>query len=243
MASMIQNLSSLVILTRVVIASCALLCMFTQVAHSACTTPLVKSVLTRHGGLEELSRARTLHWSGTAIIHGDRGDIAIRVRTRLEPFVSARSESWLRDEDASKARVMILEREGGLLERAGVQSRMPQTLYQHERAQFAIYGLMLLAPLCDPDVTVIEDEINRSIVVTHPRAPTTTLFFDTGGHLIRARNSVPAPDGKAHVDQEFRFASESMPGRIHWPRTVHIEQNGKPYFDLTLERFEAVAQP
>lgn len=210
--------------------------------QAACTTPFVKSVLARHGGLSTLERVRTLRWHGTAVIHSDQGAIEIAVSTSVKPFVSARSESWLRREDPSRARVMILEQERGWLERGGTRSPMPPMMFAHERAQFAIYALMLLVPLCDPESQLIEDAAARSIVVSHPRAPTTTLFFDAAGYLTAARNSVPGVEAGAQIEQTFRFSAERVPASIAWPRKLHIEQNGKPYFDLSFDRFETIIE-
>ena len=40
------------------------------------------------------------------------------------------------------------------------------------------------------------------------------------------------------IEQAFTFASESMPGEIHWPRSLQTTQDGKPYFELTFAQFE-----
>lgn len=222
-------------------ASYALLCGW-PCAQAACETSFVKSVLAQHGGADVLAQISELRWTGHAVIHGERAPFEIRVRTTVVPFMSAHSESWLRTEDASNSRVMIIERERGWLERNGKRTPMPAAMFEHERAQFAIYGLMLLAPICDQATKVDEDTNARSIVVSHPHAPTTTLFFDRVGRLFRARNSVPSAEGGGLIEQEFRFSDERVPGPIHWPRTIRIRQNGKPYFDLTFEEFEAVTQ-
>jgi hypothetical protein len=70
-----------------------------------------------------------------------------------------------------------------------------------------------------------------------PPAPPTHLFFDPDGRLAEARNLVPDPAGGAAIAQHFIFSAETMPGPIAWPRRLTIEQNGAPFFELTLSRF------
>jgi hypothetical protein len=139
---------------------------------------------------------------------------------------------------------MVITADSGWSERDGRGEPLPAALAAHERAQFALYGLMLLAPLDRgrarlqrfPDAGGL-----RALQAAHPRAPVTMLFFDADDRLAEAANIVPAPDGGAPVPQRFTFSRETMPGPVRWPRRLSIEQSGRPYFELTLTRFEAVS--
>ncbi|HEY0626008.1 MAG TPA: hypothetical protein VGD10_04670 [Allosphingosinicella sp.] len=137
---------------------------------------------------------------------------------------------------------MLITPAGGWGTRGGKTNPLPTPMVEHERAQFATYGVMLLAPLLAPGVKLrrIADANGlKGILVEHPRAQPTELFFDGDDELVEARNSVPDPEGGAPLPQRFRFSRERMPGPVRWPRRLTLEQKGKPYFDLTLTRFEA----
>ena len=64
--------------------------------------------------------------------------------------MSARSDSWLLSDGPTKTRSLIIEPEGGWIERDGAQTPMPPAILRHERAQYALYGLMRLVSLSDP---------------------------------------------------------------------------------------------
>jgi hypothetical protein len=143
-------------------------------------------------------------------------------------------------------RIMLITRDGGWTQSDGNWTAMPAPAVAHERAQLAIYGLMLLAPLRDPATSVsrLPDRAGlRGLAVTHRDAPPTELWFDSAALLREARNIVPDPAGRAPVAQLFRFSAQSVPNYPKWPRRFSLEQNGKPCFDLAFTRFRAVAGP
>jgi len=205
---------------------------------AACDAPLLAAAIEHAGGRQALSAVRTLHWTGNAkVFQGDKV-IEIGVSTTVEPFRAARSVTWLQSEGSSKSRTMIIEGDQGWLERDGQKSAMPDRMLEHERAQYALYGLMLLASLCDPEATVAVDEPHRAVVVSRPPAPPTTLFFDDTGRLVRAHNRVPDPGGAAEIEQDILFEGEIAGGGVHWPRRLSIRQDGKAYFELTFLTFD-----
>lgn len=201
---------------------------------------LLRRAIERAGGREALARASELRWEGQATIFQPRGNIEICVRTRVRPLRSARSDTWLLSQGPGSLRSLIIEEEGGWSEINGTRRPLPQPQVTHERAQYALYGLMLLTPLEDPAVSLITDAATRSIRIAHPKAPQTTFWFDPDGRLARARNRVPAPDDGAEIDQEIRFDGEITSRGVRWPRVLRIEQGGKPYLELRLSSFEAV---
>jgi len=140
------------------------------------------------------------------------------------------------------ARTMLITPEGGWAERDGRWAALPGPATAHERAQYAIYGLMLIHPLTDRGTTVrplgARDGLG-GLAVAHEGAPPTELWFDAAGRLREARNQVPNPQGGAPVGQVFRFSAEPVSTDPRWPRRFAIEQDGRPYFELAFTRFAA----
>jgi hypothetical protein len=215
---------------------------FSPAAASPETDPL-RRAMRRAGGRKALERVRMLRWEGDATVHAGGRDLAITVSTAVVPFVWARSESWPTAQGREAARTMLITPDGGWAERGGRSEPLPPALVEHERAQFAIYGLMLLAPLLRPPARLTrlpdQDGLARLRAERSP-APPTELWFDSSARLAEARNRVPAPEGGATIPQRFVFSRETMPGPVRWPRELRIEQDGRPYFELRLKRFEAV---
>jgi len=205
---------------------------------------LLRRAIRRAGGRKVLRRVRLLSWDGEAtVFDGDRR-IELGVSTIVAPFASARSTSWLLSQGKASARTMIISDTGGRVERNGRIEELPARLVAHERAQFAMYGLMLLAPLEGGGASIRQVDIPSSrfdiLRVSHKQAPLTRLFFESDGRLAEAVDTVPHPETGRPVRQRFVFSEQQMPGPVHWPRTIRIEQEGKLYFELRLTRFEAV---
>ena len=212
--------------------------------EAAAADKLLRRAIRRAGGYKLLSRVRLLTWEGEAtVFDGDRR-IELGISTLVAPFVSARSTSWLLSQGKASARTMIISETGGRMERDGRSEELPRRLVTHERAQFAMYGLMLLAPLDRGGASIRQPHVPSSgfdiLRVSHKLAPLTRLFFESDGRLAEAVNTVPQPVTGRPVRQRFIFSAEQMPGPVRWPRTIRIEQEGKPYFELRLARFEAV---
>ncbi len=209
----------------------------------ACGSPLLNQAMARMGGAERLKAVRALRWTGRARIFTTERTVAVGVSTMVRPFEAARSDTWLADEGPASTRSLIVEGAQGFTERSGQKQPMPAAMLAHERQQYALYGLMLLAPLCGPGVeTWLAAEADGSgrLEIAHPGAPRTTLVFDPGARLIGAENRVVSPDdGVTEVAQDFAFSGEIEGGGVRWPRTMAIRQNGAPYFELVLETFAA----
>lgn len=211
----------------------------------ACGSPLLNQAMARMGGAERLKAVRALRWTGRARIFTPDRTLAIGVSTTVRPFAAARSDTWLADEGPASTRSLIIEGGQGFIERAGAKQPMPAAMLAHERQQYALYGLMLLAPLCAPGVdTWLAAEADGSgrLEIAHPAAPRTTLVFDPGARLVGAENRVVSPDdGVTEIAQAFAFSGEIEGGGVRWPRTLAIRQNGAPYFELSLDSFAAEA--
>ena len=195
----------------------------------------------RAGGSAALRQARALKWKGEATIHAGQRRIDIGVSTHVIPFVSARSDSWLLSDGPAKTRSLIVEPQGGWIERDGKRTPMPDAMLQHERAQYAIYGLMLLVPLSDPGASGVAGPAPNTLLARHPGAPDTTFGLDPDGRLAWASNSVRRPEGEGSVEQRFEFSGSMRDRGVRWPARIEIAQDRLPYFDLRLSHFEISA--
>jgi hypothetical protein len=203
---------------------------------------LLDRAIRRAGGGRALARARVLRWQGDAALHVGGRDLALGVSTVVVPFEWARSTSWIQADGPGKARTMVITPTGGWSERGGAAQALPEAIVAHERAQFAAYGLMLLAPLARGGARIEAAPAQGGLAalrVAHPRAPAATLLFEAGGRLAELHDEVPDPEGGPPVPQRFLFSRETMPGPVRWPRRITLLQRGAPYFQLTLSRFEA----
>ena len=204
---------------------------------------LLRRAMRRAGGRAVLDKVRLLSWEGEAEVHAGGRDVRIGVSTIVVPFVAARGASWPLAAGPSATRTLVIDETGGRVERQGSFQVLSDALVAHERAQFAIYGLMLLAPLADGRAGLRRLGTKRGmevLQVSHPRAPRTRLYFEPDGRLAEATNEVPDPENGRPVPQRFIFSEEQMRGPVRWPRTLTIEQRGRPYFEMTLKRFEAM---
>lgn len=176
------------------------------------------------------------------MVHAGGRDIAIQLETEVIPFISAHSRSWPTAQGTAQARTMIITADGGWVERDGTRSSLPAPMVANERAQYALYGLMLLVPLMAPGAArPLPREGGLAVIeANRPPAPPTRLYFEADGRLAEARNSVPNAEGGPALEQRFVFSREAMPGPVRWPRRLEIHQNGALFFELTLSRFEAV---
>lgn len=202
---------------------------------------LLARAISQAGGYSALHRVRKLAWTGRATIFASQGQpIAIGVRTEVWPFAFARSDSWLLSDGPAKTNTLIIEPSQAWVIRAGREKQaMPIAMAAHERAQYALYGLMLLAPLHDRDASAKPGTRRNTLNVHHAGAPPTVFGFNDQGKLVWATNEVPSPEGGAVIEQRFTFDGEIKSGKVRWPQRIQIEQGGSPYFDLELDTFSA----
>jgi hypothetical protein len=202
---------------------------------------LLRNALAAAGGREVLARVTALRWTGVAQVFADERVINIGASTRVVPFTLARSDTWLLSDGPVRQRSLIIESDGAWTERGGVRESLPAGFAEHERQQYAIYALMLLVPLLSPRARVAAaasmDGLD-CLSAEHPGAPATKLCFDPAGRLAKAYNSVIAPDGKGQIEQRFTFTGEITARGVRWPRSIKIDQSGKPYFQMTLTTFD-----
>ena len=114
-------------------------------AHAPSTLPadaLLQQAIVAAGGEAALSRAQVLAWTGEAVVMADGQRIELGVETRVEPFIRARSDTWLRKPGRSTLRSLEIDGDQGWMTRGGQRTAMPIAMQRHERSQYAVYGLM-----------------------------------------------------------------------------------------------------
>lgn len=189
---------------------------------------LLDRVTAAAGGRALLSRVKALNWTGMARVDAGGKPLEISVKTRVEPFIRARSDTFLFGQPET-ARSLIIEPEGGFVEKAGVRTPLPARQAEHERQQYGVYGYLLLVFAS----TRLE---NGRIVAERSGLPPIS-FLTEGDYLAGADYAVASPDSDATLNQRFLFEGEMPDKGVHWPQTITILQNDKPYFILDLDSF------
>lgn len=170
---------------------------------------------------------RALAWTGRAEVATGKAPLQLDVDTRVEPFVRARSRSWLRGRPET-ARTMVIEPEGGSVERGGTRTALPPAQTVHERQQFGLYGYMLRAS--DDLAKEARDHSYREAGF-----PPIDFHFASAG-LGAADYTIDGPEG-GKIAQRILFEGLVTDQGIRWPRSLTIVQDGKPWFKLVLDRF------
>jgi hypothetical protein len=180
-------------------------------------------------------RLRTLSWTGTAKVFPERQAIELGISTVVEPFKSARTDSWLLAKGRSTLRSIIVEPTGGWMEIGGRRQEMPAAMLAQERQQYGIYGQIQLAMLAHQRsgrrTIRIGGDGNHSV---------DTEFKFERGHLSAARNSVTGSEQPGtRIEQRFRFSGEVRSNGLVWPRHLEIDRGGARYFVLDIATFSA----
>lgn len=199
------------------------------------------------GGEAALAQVKEIEWTGTATINTGGKTTVVEVATVVRPASSwARSTSWLAADGPKKART--LQAEQGKAWRVDRVTWTPLLEAQavHENQQFALYSLMLLAPLKDPAAKVAEQPVGadgtRAIKATLSNGLGGELEFDATGKLARAGLVVRDPEGDGpDIVETVTFSGEVVSNGVKWPKRISIAQGGAPYFDLEIATFEANA--
>ena len=189
---------------------------------------LLARALRAAGGRERLARVKALHWTGNAQVMLPDRTLRLEVETRVEPFVRARSRSWLLGKPET-ARTLIIEPDGGFVEREGARTPLPPRQTLHERQQFGLYGYMLLA------LAPTRAE-GQGLAAERPGLPPIRFLLE-GDYLSAADYIVASPDSDGTLAQRILLEGEMPDKGIHWPHTITILHDDKPYFILDLETF------
>jgi len=87
---------------------------------------LLDDAIAAAGGNDALTKARHLRWTGEADVHAGGRDIALAVRSDIEPLGKVRSETWLRETGPSTLRVLEMDGRNGWTKATASASRCPK---------------------------------------------------------------------------------------------------------------------
>lgn len=200
-------------------------------AHAQAADDTVEHAIKARGGRELLARVKALSWTGTAHISGGVRMIDLTLRSHVEPFSNARTDSWLTT-DTSSLRSMLLTPQGGYVQRGDATAPLPTPQALHERQQYAIYGYLLLV---QPGVTLTSDA--GRITASRQGLPPIRLTLDSDGMIDAADYVAAAPDGTGTIAEHIRFEGKLTDKGVNWWQRMIMLQNGMPYMTLTLESF------
>lgn len=179
------------------------------------------------GGSDLLARVRAIGWTGTARVIAGGRTLELGVETRVEPFVRARSETWLVEEGRVEKRTMMIEGDNGFLVFKGRQVSMPPMQAAYERQQFGIYGHMLLA-----GIAIARGNIIASAKAGYPEA---LLALGRDGMPAAAAYVVDSPDSGTTIRERFTFSGSVTDQGVRWPQRITTTQYGKPIFALAID--------
>lgn len=173
-----------------------------------------------------------MSWRGRATVVAGERLLDLTVQTRIEPFARARSTSWITRDGEASARTLVIEPETGWLERGGRREALPDALIRHERQQYGVYGYLLgLAPSHD------SAEVRRA---AYPGFPPISMTRAGDGRITRADYVVDPVEGTRRIHETFGFSGTCRSRGVRWFRTMTIDQDGKRFFTLAIDRFEAI---
>ncbi|MGJ3629857.1 hypothetical protein AB5I41_29090 [Sphingomonas sp. MMS24-JH45] len=146
------------------------------------------------GGRALIDRVRALAWTGEAEVTLPDRTLVLRVETRIEPFVRARSTSWVKAQGRATARTLVVEPDDGFLLRGGARSPLPAAMVAHERAQYGLYGHLLLKGSLRAE--------GGAIVSTRAGFPEARLTLGPDGRVVSAAMTVPDAEDAAGTIRE-----------------------------------------
>lgn len=189
---------------------------------------LLARALKAAGGRDRLARVKALSWAGHARVPTPTTTLELEVETRVEPFLRARSRSWISGRPET-ARTLLIEPEGGFVERGGTRTPLPARQVAHERQQHGLYGYMLLAQA--------PTRVEGDRLVARKAGLPPVRFRMEGDYLVAADYAVTSPDSDATIAQQILLEGEFRDKGVRWPQTITILHDNKPYFELDLTDF------
>ena len=194
------------------------------------------------GGEAALSKVQEVYWTGTAKVTAADKVTDIGVETVVRPFQTARFASWPAADGPKKARTIQVEQGKAWDINKTTWSPMPDAQAKNENQQMGLYSLMLLTPLKSADATVKEQPAgkdgSRAVQVTY-HGQAIEMQFDASGKLVQAAGAVADPKGGADIAQIATFSGEVVSNGVKWPQHIAITQNGAPFYEIDITKFEA----
>lgn len=186
------------------------------------------------GGRALIERVRSIRWAGSAKVYAGGRTIDLGIETYVEPFVRARSDSWLKSDGRSEKRTLMIEGERGFKVVNGVQSALAPAATLNERQQFGVYGYMLMAG------ARWETRPRGALRGSRAGFPAIECRFGKDGRLLSADYLVvPADEAGAGkpIHEYLRFAGTVTDKGVRWPQRLAITQDNHPFFALSIESF------
>lgn len=182
---------------------------------------------------------KALDWTGTAHLKSGDKRLSIDVKTHVEPFVRARSETRLTG--TSDLRTLIIEPEGGWTERDGTRTPLPAAQVEHERQQYAIYGYLADIIIAKGNIAGKGDKV--TLEIQHENDPWFKFKPMEDGSFV-ANYTVAAPDGDGLIDEIITCRDWRTGGALAWPYNIQLEQTSKKtgetsYLALIIDTFTA----
>ncbi len=194
------------------------------------------------GGEAALSKVQELYWTGAAKVTTPDKVIELGDATVVRPFLNARFSSWPTADGPKKARTIQVEQGKAWDVNKTTWTPMPEPQAKNENEQMGLYSFMLLTPLKSADATVSEapaaKDGTRAIKATY-HGQTIELAFDASAKLVRASGTVTDPKGGADIVQVATFSGEVVSNGVKWPQRIAFTQNGAPFFEVEITKFEA----
>ena len=197
------------------------------------------------GGEAALSKVQELYWTGTAKMTAADKVTELGVATIVRPFLNARFSNWPAADGPKKARTIQVEQGKAWDVNKVTWTPMPDPQAKNENQQLGLYSFMLLAPLKSADATVKEQPVGKdgthAIQATY-KGQGIELEFDANAKLVRAGGTVADPKGGPNIVQVATFSGEVVSNGVKWPQHITITQNGAPFFEVEVTKFEALPQ-
>jgi hypothetical protein len=215
----------------------------TSVAPVSAGTGALDAAVAAAGGKAALAKVKELYWTGAAKVTADGKTSNVNVMTVVRPDQHwARTSTWAVGAESKTSHTLQVER--GKAWDVTRQSWQPLPAEQaaHENEQYGLYSMMLLAPLM-ADGAKAEAAGAGMIKATLSTGQTADLIVDATGKLVGAKMNVTNPKGGADIVETVTFSGEIESNGVKWPKRIKIEQNGAPFYDLEIAKFEAAAAP
>lgn len=179
------------------------------------------------GGAALLARVRAIGWTGTARMASGGHVLDLGIETRIEPFVRARSESWLIDDGRAEKRTIMVEGHDAFVVFRGRQVSLPPAQATHEREEFGVYGHLLLAGTAFAR--------GGAVLSSRPGYPDALLALGRDGMPTSAAYVVASPDSPGRIREHFIFSGSVSDNGLRWPRRIAVTRDGKPFVVQTIE--------
>ena len=228
----------------IVAATPALPAAFLGQPAAADARAILQKAIDASGGEAALTGAKVFRWTADATVHAGERQIHLSGRWEVEPPDRAVTATWEKDKGEASTRRLIINRSEGWIERNGQRTPMPAEMLAHERDQFYLYSIMRLVPLREPGVQLsvlpASPATGAGLLVKRDGRPDVQLFFAADGRIARVRTQVTEPSSGRQVVEDLVTTGTITANGVHWPRSIVITWDGKPYFDMAIRELEVL---